>query len=397
MKLYKKDKKELTSALVNYLINSDDYIETDVLVSKINSSIPLEDRYKTSGLEKEVGTKIMVTTGCGNTIQGGADIWTNYFIEEIWKRLKSRKRWKLIIDSKKPADFEPTSLPEDLDWHFHGDDPSLTEDLLEECTEIYYLHSHYHKREHIWKYENKFKLIFVHAYPPEMEEVLKKTPELKRLQFNTKVDSSFYKEFLQTFDKRVWIGNNPSQMVTDFPNYTYSIPNFYEFKHNIPLKENLNFESIGFASRGETRKCMHWIHGHKGFILSSKYDFQNLKDTTGYQFPNVKFYQWSPEILSSFMKKDFGIFHAAYFKEPFGYSIFQAIDFGKIPIIHTDWAKDVDYKYRASTKNEFDKMIRKIQMDTHEVRFKEFAKLKTYMLKFDNKQDWTSKVLKICQ
>ena len=106
MKLYKKDKKELTSALVNYLINSDDYIETDVLVSKINSSIPLEDRYKTSGLEKEVGTKIMVTTGCGNTIQGGADIWTNYFIEEVWKRLKSRKRWKLIIDSKKPADFE---------------------------------------------------------------------------------------------------------------------------------------------------------------------------------------------------------------------------------------------------------------------------------------------------
>ena len=28
MKLYKKDKKELTS-VVNYLINSDDYIETD--------------------------------------------------------------------------------------------------------------------------------------------------------------------------------------------------------------------------------------------------------------------------------------------------------------------------------------------------------------------------------
>ncbi len=397
MKLYKKDKKQLTSALINYLINSDDYIETDVLVSKINSSIPLEDRYKTSNQDKEVGTKIMVTTGCGNTIQGGADIWTNYFIQEVWKRLKSRKRWKLIIDSKRPVDFEPTSLPEDLDWHFHGDDPSLTQDLLEDCTEIYYLHSHYHKREHIWKYENKFKLIFVHAYPPEMEEVLKKTPELKRLQFNTKVDSSFYKEFLQTFDKRVWIGNNPSQMVTDFPNYTYSIPNFYEFKHNIPFKENLNFECIGFASRAETRKCMHWIHGHKGFLLSSKYDFQNLKDTTGYQFPNVKFYQWNPEILSSFMKKDFGIFHGAYFKEPFGYSIFQAIDYGKLPIIHTDWAKDIDYKYRASTKNEFDKVIRKIQMDTHKERLRQFNKLKTYMLKFDNKEDWTSKVLKICQ
>ena len=52
--------------------------------------------------------------------------------------------------------------------------------------------------------------------------------------------------------------------------------------------------------------------------------------------------------MIQFMRKDFGIFHGAYFKEPFGYSIFQAVDYGKIPIIHTDWAKEVDYKYRAS-------------------------------------------------
>ena len=397
MKLYNKEKKDLTSSLINYLINCDNYIDTDVIVSKVNSTLSFDDKLRNPSDGKKMGTKIMVTTGCGNTIEGGADIWTNHFIEEIWKRFKFRKHWKLLIDSKRPANFDPTSLPDDLEWHFHHDNPELTEELLSECSEIHYLHSHYHKREHIWKWENKFKTIFVHAYPSEMEEVLKHTPELKRLQFNTKVDSTFYKEFLQTFDKRIWVGNNPTQMVSDFPNYTHSVPNFYKFKNNIPFTDNLNFQNIGFASRAETRKCMHWMHGHSGYILSSKHDFINLKDTTNYTFPNIKFYQWNPGVLDSFMKKDFGIFHGAYFKEPFGYSIFQAIDYGKLPIIHSEWASDVDYRYRASTKNEFDKCIKKIEMDSHEIRNQEFIKLKTYMMLFDNRTEWISKIHKICQ
>jgi len=93
------------------------------------------------------------------------------------------------------------------------------------------------------------------------------------------------------------------------------------------------------------------------------------------------------------MRKDFDIFHGAYFKEPFGYSIFQAVDYGKIPIIHTDWAKEVDYKYRASSKNEFDKMVKKIIGDDAGVRFQEFFKLKTYMMTFDNVENWSAKIL----
>jgi hypothetical protein len=392
MKLYKKEKKELTSSLVNYLINSDEFIDTDVLLSKINNELPFEERLRNPTDGKKMGKKLMITTGCGNTIEGGADIWTNHFIENVWKGIKFRKNWKLLIDSKRPTNFDPSSLPEDLDWHFHGDDSEITYDLLEECSEIYYLHSHYHKREHIWKYENKFKLLFVHAYPSEMAEVLKHQPELNRLQFNTKVDSAFYKEFCQSFEKRIWVGNNPTQMVSDFPNYTYSVPNFYEFKHNVSYSDDVNNNNIGFASRAETRKCMHWMHGHEGFILSSKYDFINLKETTTYTFPNIKFYQWDPEILDSFMRKDFGIFHGAYFKEPFGYSIFQAVDYGKLPIIHTDWAVDVDYKYRAKSKNEFDKCVKQIKKDTFEVRFSEFAKLKTYMMTFDNRTKWVERI-----
>ncbi len=395
--LKNEEKDSIKSSLLNHLLHCNDEVNTDKLVEIVNNFIfDNNEKYFKKGYSEKTSIKILVTTGCGNTIEGGADIWTNHFIKNVWKQLPRRKNWKLLIDSKRPSNFDPSSLPEDLEWHFHYDDPSITEDLLVECSEINYLHSHYHKREHIWKWESKFKNIFVHAYPSEMEEVLQRTPELKRLQFNTKVDSFFYDEFLQSFKKRIWVGNNPSKLFDDFPNYTYSIPNFYQFKHNLELNhKNIDNSKIGFASRGETRKCMHWMHGYKGYILSSKYDYQNLKDSTSYSFPNIKFYQWNPDIHHTFMKKDFGIFHGAYFKEPFGYSIFQAVDYGKLPIIHTDWAKAVDYKYRASTKNEFDKCIKRILSDSQEVRYTEFAKLKTYMMAFDNLESWIKDVVKV--
>ena len=45
------------------------------------------------------------------------------------------------------------------------------------------------------------------------------------------------------------------------------------------------------------------------------------------------------------MKKDWFVSHSCHTKETFGYSIFQSIDYGKLPIIHSDWG-DVDYKYK---------------------------------------------------
>ena len=386
-----KEKDDIKSGIVNYLLQCNETVDTDVLVNKINSYLSFKDQLKDSS-KFSSSMNIMITTGAGNTIQGGADIWTNHFLKLIWSELPKRKNWKLLIDSKRPTNFDTKSLPEGLDFHFHGDDPNKTEKWLSECMGIHYLHSHYHKREHIWKWESKFKTIFVHAYPTEMEEVINKVPELKRLQFNTKVDSAFYNDFLQAFTKRIWIGNNPSKLLDDFPNYTYTIPNFYNFKHNIRPSDEVN-NKIGFASRAESRKCLHWIHGHEGFVLTNKYDFENLKESTGYQFPNVKFYQWDNSIHENFMRKDFDIFHGAYFKEPFGYSIFQAVDYGKIPIIHTDWATEVDYKYRVSNKNEFDKMVKKIVGDDKNTRFQEFIKLKTYMMTFDNTENWKSKIL----
>ena len=389
--------KNIKKRLFNYLTDMGDIINLEEILSIINRELPENSHIVPVKNKKETTKKILLCTGAGNTIKGGADIWVNNFLQNVWTKLKGRNKWKLLIDSKRPSNFNPSSLPEGLEYHFHFDDVDITEEWLTDCDSIYSLHSHYHKREHIWKHEDKFELCFVHAYPTEMKEVLEEYPELKRLQFNTEVDESFCDDYFETFKERVWIGNNPSKIVDRFPNYTYKVPNYYEFKHNLSLNTNMDNGKLGFASRCESRKCIHWMHGYEGYVLTDYYDFQNLKDSTTYTFPKTKFFQWNPGIHTTFMKKDFGIFHGAYFKEPFGYSIFQAVDFGKLPIIHKDWGKELDYKYRASTKNEFDKAYKKILFDTPEERLFEFNKIKSYMMTYDYKDKWVTAIKKLLE
>ena len=335
---------------------------------------------------------ILISTGVGNTIVGGADMWVNDFLKYVWPTLPIKKTWKLLIDSKRPANFNPNSLPKGLIYHFHGDNSEVTEEWLKTCKEIHVLHPHYYKRDHIWHYEDKFQTIFVHAYAKEIVNVLNKLPELKQLQIQTNIDDIFYNEYLSTFRKRVWIGNNYSSILDDFPNYTYNIPNVYIFKHNLPLTTHVDNGRLGFASRAETRKCLHWLNGHKGFALTSQFDIKNFRDTTTYNLKDIDIYQWDPDIHHHFMLKNWGIFHGAYFQEPFGYSIFQAVDYGKLPILNWDWAPHIDYKYRVGNKMEFDKCVKTILKDSYETRLQNFNSLKTYMLNFGNLEKWIDDV-----
>jgi hypothetical protein len=339
--------------------------------------------------------KVLISTGGGNTIVGGSDMWVNDFLKHVWPTLPLKKTWKLLFDSKRPTNFNPTSLPKGVIYHFHGDDPEVTEMWLKTCEEIHVLHPHYHKRPHIWHHEDKFQTVFVHAYAKEILNVLNKISELTQIQTQTNIDEKFYHEYLSTFRKRVWIGNNHSSLLDDFPNYTYEIPNFYKFKHNLPLTTHVDNGKIGFASRAETRKCLHWMNGHVGFALTSQHDVKNLRDTTTYTLKDIDIYQWDPDIHHFFMLKNWGIFHGAYFQEPFGYSIFQAVDYGKLPILNHDWAPEVEYKYRAETKMEFDKMVKIILRDSYETRLENFTKLKSYMLKFDNVEKWVDDIRNI--
>lgn len=395
MKIKGSEKIRLKGYLDDYFENSDE-ITISHLVDLINKFVPVEE--KIDKKVKKINRKVVLyTTGAGNIISGGADIWVNNFLNYVWPTLQNNiTHYKLLIDSKEPTEFNPQSLPKGLQYHFHYNDEEKTKEWLADCDDIVVLHSHYHKRPHIWHWEDKFKFIFIHAYPREMKETLEKIPELKRLQFSTNVDEEFYDAYLQTFRKRCWIGLNDSKLLFDtFPNYTWKLPNYYEFIHNKPLSTKIDNGKIGFAARAESRKCLHWLNPYSGYALTNNRDVVNLRDTTSYSLKKIKVYQWKPEDLNFFMNLDFGIFHGAYFKEPFGYSIFQAVDYGKLPIIHKDWAPEVNYKYRVSTENEFNKMYKIIMNDTQSVRQVEFNKLKVYMQQFDYKQLWIQEVKKL--
>lgn len=336
---------------------------------------------------------LLVTRGGGNLIQNGADMWVNNFLKEVWPNLPNNRYYRLLIDSKRPGNFKDESLPKNLKFHFHFDDPEITRKWGNESEWLHFLHPHYHMRKHLWEFEDKFGICFVHTYPKDMKEVSEQFPKLDRLEFQTKVDERFYSEFLLTCKRRIWIGLNSSQLLNDLPNYTYRLPNYYEFKGPAVLTTHVDNGSVGFAARAETRKCLHWMNGiEKGYALTDQYDVQNLRDTSSFTLKTTNIYQWEPGIFNAFMGKPWGIFHGAYFREPFGYSIFQALDYGKLPIINKDWATDCDYKYRASTKNEFDSCIKQIKKDSYETRVEERNKLIKFLKRYDNKKEWVDQV-----
>ena len=323
--------------------------------------------------------KLLVTTGFGNIIQGGADVWTNHFIDLVLPQLTDD--YFIFIDGRKPVGFE-TSL---TNYHFHYDNNNKSEQLLEDCTEIHFLHANYHKREHLWKHKDKWGNIFVHAYLPDM---LKYGDSTK--QFQTNIDTEAVDDLMKYCKQRIWIGLTDSQLFTDYPDNTITIPNFYEFKNDF-LLQRLTDSKIGFTSRIESRKNVHYLDKHRGFVLSGKYDWKNIVETNEYDFNDIKFYQWNSNILDSFMKKDWSISHSCHTNEPFGYSIFQAVDYGKLPILHSNWG-DVDYKYRASSKKEFDSMVEIICRDSYEEQLDNWVRLSEWMMKYDNKWEWRDKI-----
>ena len=72
--------------------------------------------------------KVFVTTGCGNIIEGGADIWTNNFIELVLPKLSE---YYILVDSKKPVGWEDTyDLEKSNKLHFHFNNTDKTEQIL---------------------------------------------------------------------------------------------------------------------------------------------------------------------------------------------------------------------------------------------------------------------------
>ena len=93
---------------------------------------------------------------------------------------------------------------------------------------------------------------------------------------------------------------------------------------------------------------------------------------------------------------NWGISHSCFTSEPFGYGIFEAVDRGKLPIIHTLYFKDLEYPYRASSKKEFVDIYNKICNESFETKLHWFNQIKNYMVKnYTNKDKWVEDLLNI--
>jgi len=326
--------------------------------------------------------EILISTGCGNIIQGGADIWTNHFLELVYPNLRKDTAYVLLIDGRKPVGWDIRSV-NGIPVHFYHDDEDIFLNLLKTSEKIHFLHTPYSPKDYLMEHKDKFGVIFVHAYPRDMITTTK-------LQINTAIDPDKYDEMLSYGEKLVWIGiNKDSSLYNKFE--AINIPNFYEFKHNLPYVKRIN-PTIGFTSRVESRKNADYMSGQRGFVLTDKRGWLNMKDISNIDDSKIKFYQWNPEILDLFMGKTWSISHSCHEKEPFGYSIFQAVDWGKIPIIHTDWARNLEYKYRANTKIGFNMALHQISNDSNEELQEQFTILKNFMKNFDNKEKWITRI-----
>lgn len=321
----------------------------------------------------------MVTTSAGNQIIGGGDIWVNNFIKEVVSTLNDEVH--LIIDNKRSVNHIESSIS--IPHTFRLENPKKTEELLDKCDKIIFLHPPYSHREYLMEYQDKWDTIFIQAYAKDITE---SGTDFK--MYPTKIELSWQNLLLRKCKNRIWIGLNHSSLLDDFECIT--IPNYYTFTEERKLVEECS-DTIGYAARFESRKNPHWLSNHSAKVLTHKYDYYNISEM--YNFKRCKFYEFDMNIHRNwFVDKSWQIFHGTYKNEPFGYSIFDAVNYGKLPILHKEWGVECNYEYRVENKEDFDDLVKELIETPYEKKLQEFEKLKEYLKEFTDKNKWVEKV-----
>jgi len=125
-------------------------------------------------------------------------------------------------------------------------------------------------------------------------------------------------------------------------------------------------------------------------------ELKAIEAKTKTKFKSVKVIDYKREDIENFfLRKDWGISHSCFESEPFGYSIFQSVDYGKLPIIHKDWCKDMKYPFRASTQKQFQTQVAKISKLSLEQKNTYLSELRDYLSKFSSIEKWRNDLLSI--
>ena len=285
---------------------------------------------------------------------------TNYF------SLPDRRTVDMIIDGARK--FHLLSYP--LPIKYQGDENNLPVKKMREV------------------YKRDIDSFVCHSLERETLKFQMKTIKFpKKIQKYMKSSIDFQNLLLKDSKLTAWIG------VDEDNSFDYHIPNFYEFKHNLSATDS---NVVGFPARSEPRKNLNFLKNNKSLIFTLRKNFETYVKNTKTKFKSVEVIDYKREDIENFfLREDWGISHSCFESEPFGYSIFQSIDYGKLPIIHKDWCKDMKYPFRASTQKQFETQVAEISKLSLEQKNTYLSEMRDYLSKFSSKEKWRNDLLSI--
>lgn len=325
---------------------------------------------------------VYYTTAGGPWFNSGADMWVTEWIKEVAPHLEVKPL--LLFHRAKPINYE--QFPIDIEHIWETSEDEIIQ-ILDGARRIHILHGHYTPTRAIHQNLEKVDSIVFHNLTKVSLMSQMEKDEYLHWYGNWEYES----ELIDKIKNKIWVG------LYHFPYQTenlHHIPNVYQFKHNKELSEST---TIGFAARAEGRKNLEYIDGLKSLISTNSETFNKYyKKKYGYKFQHSKVYKFDYKFKERFYGLDWGISHSCFEHEPFGYGIFEAVDFGKLPILHEKWHVPLDYKYKANSKESFYEIYKMICEDDYETRKSEFEKLKSWMINhFSNAEEWKQKLLDI--
>jgi hypothetical protein len=325
---------------------------------------------------------VYYTTGGGPWVNAGSDIWVNLWMELVAPKLDVKPI--LLIHRNKPNGHEDYQFP--IETYWHGDDIQKFEELCSGARRINILHGHYTPMKCIIDNNDKIHSNVLHN---SVDHILKSQVLTDAsLGWHPYLSSEWEQEVNNYSKHSIWVG------LFDLSYSTTNITNFYEFKKDLPLSHSTD---LGFASRSEGRKNPHYLDGLKSYIFTNSIEFNKIwKEGVKVDTSKSKIYHYKSEFKDMFYDMNWGISHSAFTSEPFGYSIFEAVDRGKLPIIHSDWCTDLEYPYRAASKKEFHHIYNKLLEIPYDEKNHWFNSIKSYMKNnFTDKDKWVDQLLYI--
>jgi len=239
-------------------------------------------------------------------------------------------------------------------------------------------------------YDREIDSLCVHSREKVTLKVQQKLMKFKKQDLKyQKVSIDFQELLIKDAKETIWIGTE------DEMGFDYTISNCYQFKHNLPATDS---NIVGFPARCEARKNLQYLLNVDSILFTKEVSMKSYmsKVKTKFKLHKTKLEEYRVEKIHDFyMSQEWGISHSCFEDEPFGYSIFQSIDYGKLPIISKNWCKEMDYPFRASTRIQFEKQVANISKLSLDERNNYLGELRDYLSKFSNVEKWRNDLLNV--